>query len=503
MIEYQAPVVPTTQPPTTQPPTTQPTTQPPTTQPPTTVPVEPVELDLNGSGTSDAPYLIQSTEDWNKLAAYISNGGNTNDKHFKLTKNITVTAMLGEDDTDFSGSFDGDGHTLTLGSTRVTNKNMRNILGDGKASYDPKTHTLTLDEPSISGDHSENRVTSTIYSADDLTIKGSCHTTLRNEYGVECRGNLTLDGDISIPAIESSYKGYQNITVLSGEVTADSEHNGISADGSLTVADGATLEINMKDGSVSAKKITLGEKIGIAVPEGGYISTTKTGQTILDADGNAAHEIYIREKTPTVSFEMNGHGAAVEAQVLDYGEKASEPKAPTAEGCDFGGWFTDKECTKAYDFNTSVTDDITLYAKWTLKKYTIKFVNYDGTELQSSEVDYDTMPEYKGMTPVKKPDLQNSYEFNGWTPKITKVTGEATYKATYKSIARKLPIGDVNGDGKVTIDDVTQLQKHLAELVQLTPDQIIAADTNCDGIVNIDDATNIQKYLAELIDHLG
>ena len=391
----------------------------------------------------------------------------------------------------------------SLGSTRVTNKNRRNILGDGKASYDPKTHTLTLDEPSISGDHSENRVTSTIYSADDLTIKGSCHTTLRNEYGVECRGNLTLDGDISIPAIESSYKGYQNITVLSGEVTADSEHNGISADGSLTVADGATLEINMKDGSVSAKKITLGEKIGIAVPEGGYISTTKTGQTILDADGNAAHEIYIREKTPTVSFEMNGHGAAVEAQVLDYGEKASEPKAPTAEGCDFGGWFTDKECTKAYDFNTSVTDDITLYAKWTLKKYTIKFVNYDGTELQSSEVDYDTMPEYKGMTPVKKPDLQNSYEFNGWTPKITKVTGEATYKATYKSIARKLPIGDVNGDGKVTIDDVTQLQKHLAELVQLTPDQIIAADTNCDGIVNIDDATNIQKYLAELIDHLG
>ena len=150
-----------------------------------------------------------------------------------------------------------------------------------------------------------------------------------------------------------------------------------------------------------------------------------------------------------------------------------------------------------------MTDDITLYAKWTLKKYTIKFVNYDGTELQSSEVDYDTMPEYKGMTPVKKPDLQNSYEFNGWTPKITKVTGEATYKATYKSIARKLPIGDVNGDGKVTIDDVTQLQKHLAELVQLTPDQIIAADTNCDGIVNIDDATNIQKYLAELIDHLG
>ena len=64
-------------------------------------------------------------------------------------------------------------------------------------------------------------------------------------------------------------------------------------------------------------------------------------------------------------------------------------------------------------------------------------------------------------------------------------------------------IGDANSDGKVTIDDATMIQKFVAELVELTPDQFIAADTNCDGIVNIDDATMIQKYIAELIDHLG
>ena len=50
---------------------------------------------------------------------------------------------------------------------------------------------------------------------------------------------------------------------------------------------------------------------------------------------------------------------------------------------------------------------------------------------------------------------------------------------------------------------MTQIQQFVAELVELTPDQFIAADTNCDGIVNINDATMIQKYIAELIDHLG
>ena len=50
---------------------------------------------------------------------------------------------------------------------------------------------------------------------------------------------------------------------------------------------------------------------------------------------------------------------------------------------------------------------------------------------------------------------------------------------------------------------MTKIQEYLADLAQLTPDQVIAADTNCDGRVTIDDATNIQKYLAEIIDHLG
>ena len=40
------------------------------------------------------------------------------------------------------------------------------------------------------------------------------------------------------------------------------------------------------------------------------------------------------------------------------------PEAPTREGYRFDGWYTDQECTVAYDFNTKATRSFTLYAKW-------------------------------------------------------------------------------------------------------------------------------------------
>ena len=50
---------------------------------------------------------------------------------------------------------------------------------------------------------------------------------------------------------------------------------------------------------------------------------------------------------------------------MAYGRKATRPTAPTATGYSFGGWYTDKKCTTAYDFDTPVTANLTLYAKWT------------------------------------------------------------------------------------------------------------------------------------------
>ena len=61
-------------------------------------------------------------------------------------------------------------------------------------------------------------------------------------------------------------------------------------------------------------------------------------------------------------------------------------------------------------------------------------------------------------------------------------------------------LGDADGDGVITVMDVTAVQKHIAEINILTGDRFLAADVNRDGVVDISDATLIQKYVADIID---
>lgn len=58
-------------------------------------------------------------------------------------------------------------------------------------------------------------------------------------------------------------------------------------------------------------------------------------------------------------------------------------------------------------------------------------------------------------------------------------------------------LGDVDGNGIVNINDVTEIQRYLAELDVLEGISLYASDVNRDGVLDISDATAIQMYLAE------
>ena len=70
---------------------------------------------LTGSGTEAEPYLITSTADWDLFCSWINNGTNTG-SHYKLTGDISVTTMAGAYiiANRLNGTFDGDGHTITV-----------------------------------------------------------------------------------------------------------------------------------------------------------------------------------------------------------------------------------------------------------------------------------------------------------------------------------------------------------------------------------------------------
>ena len=69
---------------------------------------------LSGEGTADVPYLIQSDDDWIRFCLNLDT---YNASVIKLTSDINVTTIAGTSDNPFTGTFDGDGHTLNVNIT--------------------------------------------------------------------------------------------------------------------------------------------------------------------------------------------------------------------------------------------------------------------------------------------------------------------------------------------------------------------------------------------------
>ena len=96
-----------------------------------------------------------------------------------------------------------------------------------------------------------------------------------------------------------------------------------------------------------------------------------------------------------------------------------------------------------------VVADATYTAKYTANKrsYQIRFLNYDGAELQSSQVEYGAMPEYTGEAPTRPATAQYNYVFEGWTPEVISVTTDADYTANFTSVIRQYLVTFLDWDG--------------------------------------------------------
>ena len=89
------------------------------------------------------------------------------------------------------------------------------------------------------------------------------------------------------------------------------------------------------------------------------------------------------------------------------------------------------------------------------------------------------------------------------------IVGQGDYTGTLTTEFSIIQLGDINQNGTVEIQDVTALQRHLAEFTNSDGSPIVdeeneevfkIADVNHDGSISIADITMIQRYLAEFID---
>ena len=113
-----------------------------------------------------------------------------------------------------------------------------------------------------------------------------------------------------------------------------------------------------------------------------------------------------------VTFDTKEYGTAPAPQTVEKGQKAVKPDIPKASGVTFEGWYSNPACTgDAFDFDTPITADITLYAKWVIATWKVSFnANCD---------DATDMPQ--PQTPLKgncaiepKDPKREGYAFGGW-----------------------------------------------------------------------------------------
>ena len=227
---------------------------------------------------------------------------------------------------------------------------------------------------------------------------------------------------------------------------------------------------------------------------------------VTTKEGNFSDTCLIIVSKPIVYYTVafkDWNGTTLKTEQVEQGKSATAPADPVREGYTFIGWdksfsnvqsdltitaqysknivyytviFVDWDGTelkteeveeglsatapadpmrKGYTFTgwdkdfSNVQSDLIVTAQYTKNTvyYTITFVNEDGTVLQTSQVAEGEIPVYTGETPTKATTVEYTYTFIGWTPELVRVTTDATYTATYTATKRKYQIHFLNYNG--------------------------------------------------------
>ena len=176
-----------------------------------------------------------------------------------------------------------------------------------------------------------------------------------------------------------------------------------------------------------------------------------TGNATYTAQFTAVPRIY------TITWK-NDDGTVIDTATAAYGDTPTHPDATKEDDAQFTYNFIGWDPVPA-----AVTGDAEYTAQFdtTVNEYTITWKNDDGTVIDTTTVAYGDTPTHPDAT--KEDDAQFTYNFIGWDPVPTAVTGDAEYTAVFnaEAIAHQAVITDgkyyvdgelVKGAGLVEVD---------------------------------------------------
>lgn len=410
-----------------------------------------ITLDLNGhsltSTATDSSFLLTraGTEEKHKVLNIVDNseekGGTIN-----MAADIKIQAKyndvtIGEGVTINGASVD----VLSTNDTLTVNGTINGGSTFGIATNGSSTKDATI---TVNGTVTSNVTAMYLPGADGLVV--TVNGTVIGSTGIEIRaGELTVNDGAVITATGSfSEAANGSGTTVCGAAIAVSQHTTnlpitVTVNGGTLTGEKAFYEVDLQDENTEGLNLTIkdgtfygevssenaegfvsGGEFSVSVEPTYVVDGKRCTTTLTNENG-----LYYIVNEVTVTFDPDG-GTEVDSVALPEGETVTEPTT-TRTGYSFDSWQLEGE---DYDFSSPVNANITLTATWTPIPYTITWLDYDGTVIDTTEVEYDATPTHANAT--RADDSDYHYTFAGWSPAITTVTGEATYTATYTTTDR-------------------------------------------------------------------
>ena len=357
-------------------------------------------------------------------------------------------------------------------------------------------------------------------------IKGGTFSKLTlSDLGETRIYDCIVNGKIFSSNSKLNYMIPSNSTITcNGSVVTDRDVQGIEGYIVITSPDRHTItyQANGADGEMTAVRAYTGDtftfpECKFTAPTGHYFNKWlyngnyySVGDT-LTVSGDMTVIAQWEPRQYIVSFNTGGVYTEHD-QIVKYGEKASKPAAPYCYNEMYiNNWYTDREYTTRFNFNTAITQNTILYAKWEpltdligrplINEGEVQYVYY-GNEitLQTSSAASVTSTEWKvsldganiASSTTTKCVIPEKAVPAGQTAtvvlaKTTKsgVRPVTTYTTMYLTYVYKQ--GDIDGDGGVNSVDAAKLLKHISGTENLSADILKRAEMDYNSEIDMRD----------------
>lgn len=217
------------------------------------------------------------------------------------------------------------------------------------------------------------------------------------------------------------------------------------------------------------------------------------------------------QNTYTVTYNMNGHGAAIDALTNVTTLPATLP-TPTATGYTFEGWYLDEALTNKVTAGAAIEDNTILYAKWTpntvvtdglIEEFAMSSKREDGswygdkgTEIKVSGVVY---RDAGYMKLAQKTGINSLYVPQGYT--VSKII--LTVKSSSKSDPTEIEVGGMKQTVSTSVSDIEYDITDVEGAATITIKNTGAKDAELTGIKVYGTAPQVGDYTITYVTKIG